>query len=280
MIAVTRRIHALCWVTLLVTSCDKSNPRKEELPVLPSKERITKSDRTADEKPVVTRSSLQRSLDEATGVTTPKDRDQALAAVIEEALELDPELALEAFNQMAVESPDRDRMVEHFAMRFAERDLDGAVHWARSLETDEERSRAFGNIALVLSEENPEGAAQVLSDSGVSSHDFDVAVVQVIQRWAEQSPENAAAWVVQFDPGEARSAGLKAIASAWLDQDPKAANAWIAGLQEPAIRDEAVNGMAETILEFPDSFQIENLRFASPEVRLRLEKLKAEADEQ
>jgi hypothetical protein len=274
------RFHAICGLAIVMAGCEKpamtSAPGEKET----SPPRETKSVRHESSDPTVTRSSLRVSLDQALENVSSESRDEALNDVIEDAFAVDTELAQEAFKQLSAKGDERNMLIEHFAMRFSENDPDAAAQWARSLETDEERSLAFGNIALVLSEKNPEAAAKLLSDSGVASRDFDVSVVQVVQRWSEKSPENAAAWVVRFDPGEAREAGLKAISSSWLEQDVKAAFGWIAGLQDPAIREEAISGMAESILELPDSDQAEILRNVSPDIRDRFEKLKAQADEE
>lgn len=207
-----------------------------------------------------------------------KERDESLASVVEDAMETDPEFAKEAFKQWGAFSKGKGRLIQHFAMRLAEQDPEGALQWAQSLETDEERSLAFGNIALVMSAEDPEAAAKLLSDSGVAGREFDVAVVQVIQRWAAVSPADAAAWVVRFDPGEARTAGIKAVVSSWVESAPKAVHSWIAGLQDPTLRDEACAGMAQTIIDLPDRRQQEIVQLTTPDIRLRVEKLKAEAD--
>lgn len=269
------RFHALLLALLLI-SCEK--PKHADRTTSPEKRnpQATKSNRTTESVPA-SPPDLRRSLENATAVTTPEERDAALARIVEEVLETDMAIAREAFDQLSPDGPERARIMSHFAMRLAEQDRAGAIRWAESLATDEEKSIAFGNIALVLSASDPEAAATMLSDSGVPSRDFDVAVVQVVQRWAAQSPAEAAAWVVQFDAGEARSAGLQAIATQWLEENPQAAYSWIQSIQEPAIRDEALTGMAMSILELPDSEQITRLKLASPELRARVEALKAEA---
>lgn len=276
-----RRIPLAClMLPLLMQSCDKPRQQSDRRAPATETTRPPRPQRPTTSGPEVTRAGLRTALDRTLTDPVSDDRDHSLETLIEEAVELDPELAAEAFNQLDPEGPVRQRLVEHFAMRLAELDLDNAVQWARTLETDEERSRAFANVALVLSSDDPEAAAKLLSDSGVASWDFDVAVVQVVQRWAAQSPAAAAAWVTLFDPGEARSAGLKEIASAWADSDTAAAYAWITGIQDATIHAEAVNGMAEAILDRPDQEQTELLASAPKEIRLRHEQLKAEADEE
>lgn len=259
-------------------SCDKpardSNATSRTAPT----RRPARPPRPDNTEPEITRSGLRTSLDKAIALPKSVDRDDALESIIEDAVELDPEIACDAFAQLSPASATRDQMIEHFSMRLAEQDLDRAVKWAGSLNTDEERSLAFGNVALDLSTDDPAAAAKLLSDSGVASRNFDVTVVQVIQRWADQSPADAAAWVVSFESGEVRSAGIKAVLSTWADQELPAAYAWIQAIQNSGIRVEAINGMAESILEHPAAEQTELLQSAPKEIRLRHEELTTQAD--
>lgn len=275
--ATITRFHAFLAMGLLLASCDKPAPVTESPPEVTNAPRVTKSSRPPDDEPPANRSTLRESLENAVLLPNPEERDQALSAVIWDALEENPELAQEAFRKLSEGSEEKIALIKHFGMRLAEQDLDTATSWAKSLTTPDEQSLAFGKIALILSATDPEAAAKLLSDSGVASRDFDVAVVEVIQRWAAQTPETAAAWVVQFDPGEIRAAGLKAVISTWVDQDFNATVAWINRLQNPSIKDEAINGMAETILEFPEARRIELLGLASPDIRARFEALKVAA---
>ncbi|MEO6477505.1 MAG: hypothetical protein ABIQ96_20475 [Luteolibacter sp.] len=275
-----QRFHALLGLSLVLASCDKPVESAKTPAPETSAPGETQSSRPPEDAPPETRSHLRESLEKADLLATPEERDRALSAVIWDALELDPDLAKEAIGKLTAGSDEKNAMIGHFAMRLAEQNSEAAVEWAKSLETDEERSLAFGKIALVLSANDPEAAAKLLSDSGVASRDFDVAVVQVIQRWAATSPTDAAAWVVQFDAGEARSAGIKAVLAAWVGLNMEGAYSWIAGLQDPVIRSEAITGMAESILELPESEQVGILNRATPDIRARFEALKAEADDE
>ncbi len=277
----TRRFSITCvLLPLLMQSCDK--PRHERESSLPpaASDRRPRPPRSSSSGPEITRVGLRASLDHAIANSVSADRDHTLETLIEESVELDPELAREAFDHLDPKGAVRQRMVEHLAMRLAEVDLDNAVQWAGTLESDDERSLAFGNVALVISSDDPEAAAKLLSDSGVASRDFDVATVQVIQRWAVKSPAAAAAWVTLFDPGDARAAGLKEIASAWGDQDAPAAFTWVAGIEDATLHAEAVNGIAEAILERSEEDQRTLLTSAPEEIRHRHEQLKAAADDE
>ena len=272
------RFHPLLCLGLLLVSCDKppevaKNPENQTPPP-----RVTKTDRPAAGELPNQRATLRAGFKKAAEAATPEERNRALAAAVWDALDLEPELAREGLQQLAAGSEEKARLIEHVAMRLAEQDADEAVRWAGALETDDEKSLAFGKIALVISQEDPARAAQMLSDSGVAGRDFDVAVVEVVQRWAQSSPEDALEWVTLFDPGDVRSAGLKEAISIWANENPQAAFSWIADIRNDAIRKETSQGMAEAILEQPEDVQTEWLSLATPAVRAHFEIIKAQAE--
>lgn len=276
----TRFAAVLCF-PLLVAACDNDRQEKrqpaEEKPAAPA---VTKTNRPdpADRKQAVAQRRTE--LAAAKDLPTGEERNRRLAEWVWDAFELDPELANEGFAQLAPGSEEKNRLLQHFAMRLAEQDSAQASAWAASLETDEEKSLAFGRIALVLAEEDPEGSARLLSESGVAGREFDVAVFHVIERWVDTAPADAAAWVASFDPGETREAGLKAITSTWLPEDPAACVAWLSSLQDESVRNEALNGYAEAVLQQPPAARPALLRDASPEMRSRFEELERRAREE
>lgn len=274
------RFHPLLWLGLLLVSCDKPEKNPDAPDKAAAALRATKSTRQALDDPSNSRDRLRAAFKKAGEIAAPEERNQALAAAVWEALELDPQLAREGFLQLCAGSEEKNRLVQHFAMRLAEQNVDDAVRWASALETETEKSLAFGKIALVLSEKEPARAARLLSDSGVAGREFDVAVVQVVQRWAAESPADAAAWVVLFDPGEARGAGLKTVLSLWAMNDPQAALAWIAAIPDETVRHQATLAMAEALGEQPESVQDGLLQQATPGLRARLEKTKAKPAEE
>jgi hypothetical protein len=276
----TARHPLFCCLALLLVSCDKP----KEAAVAPEKPaappRVTKTLRPVRTEPVGTPEDLRENFEKAQKIESPTERNHALEEIVWDALELDPQLAADGFLKLTAGSDEKNRLIQHYAMRLAEQSLDEAIKWAATLGSEKEQSLAYDNIALVLAESEPERAAQLLSESGVAGRDFDVAVVQVLQRWAALAPEGAAGWVVLFDEGEARSAGLKAVVGTWSRTDPEAALTWIQSLQNPAIHEEAIHGMAETILDLPEGAQDDLLRLVTPEIRARFERLKTEAAEQ
>ncbi|MGL4401631.1 MAG: hypothetical protein ACRCXD_17355, partial [Luteolibacter sp.] len=275
-----RRRPLFCCLTLVLVSCDKPKETATIPEKSPAPRRATKSARPLSSEPVSTPEEIRETFENAQAIQSPEHRNKALEEVVWDALELDPHLAAEAFLKLTPRSEEKNRLIQHYAMRLAEQSLDEAMQWAATFHSEEERSLAYDNIALVLAESEPERAAQMLSESGIAGRDFDVAVVQVLQRWAASSPEGAAGWVVLFEEGEARSAGLKAVVGIWSRTDPEGALVWLDSLQNPAIRQEASDGLAQSILDLPEGSQDDLLRRVSPDIRSRFESLKTEAAEQ
>lgn len=269
-------ITFLTLLSLWLVSCEKSK-NQAAIAEQSKQARVTKSERPEREELAAKPAELRERMKRAVAIQSLQEREQALQEIVWNAIEIDPDLAQEAFLQMTPGSEEKNQLIQHFAMTLAGENHETAMQWASGLKNDQEKALAFNSIALVVSENDPLKAAQILSDSGVAGRDLDVAVVQVIQRWADISPRDAAAWVQLFDSGEARQAGLKAIISTWIRADPRGTMSWISSLQRPEIYQDATLGMAETIFDLPKSEQEEMLQIAAPEVRAHFEKLKSSA---
>ena len=266
------RLLMFLWPGLLLVCCDKpgESGAREETAVPPSSvERRQHSPRQPSQS---TPEALQELLNEAVKIDSGPVRDKALAEVAWNALEIDPELAVEAFQHLTADSPEKIRLVQHYAMRLAEQDPDEALAWAEALGSEQEVAAAKSRIALVLAETDPQRAANLLSESGISGRDFDVAVVQVVQRWAARSPPDAAAWAVLFPPGEARPAAIKIIVGQWLPRDPPAVFGWLDAMQDEGLRKETARGMEGIILQQPKEIRDAWLQYADAGIRSELDR--------
>jgi hypothetical protein len=273
---IVTRNYLLPCLGLILISCDKpteklSTSAKESLPP-----RITKSISSTREDDLPTSpAQLRDTLKKAEEITSTKERDQALCEAVRECLETDPQLAQESLQKLTIGCVERNQLIQEIASHQADQGVNRAIEWIETLSDDHEKSLAYDSIALIVAENEPEKAAQMLSDSGVAGHDFDVAVVQVVQRWASSSPQNAAKWVMLFDNDEVRKAGLRAIASTWSRNNPQEAMTWLADIANPAIHQEASAGMVEAIMNLPESRQEDVLKLTTPDIRDRFEKLKS-----
>lgn len=272
---VTRTQLLPCFVLILI-SCDKPTEKlsafkNESLPP-----RITKAIRMVeDDNPPTTPAQMRETVEKIEKITSPQERDQALYQAVWECLEIDPQLAQQELQKLTIGCVERNQLIQEMASRQIEKGLAQAIEWIETLQDDHEKSLAFDSIALIMAESEPEKAAQLLSDSGIAGHDFDVAVVQVVQRWASSSPQNAAQWVMLFENDDVRKAGLKTIAATWSRDDPQKAMMWLADIENPNIHQEASTGMVEAILDLPESRQEEVLKLTTPEIRDRFEELKS-----
>ena len=229
--------------------------------------------RGAEVDPRVTlRESYESALLETDGVA----REKELEAVAWDGIDVDPELAREAFAMLPPGSESARRLVGHFAMRLADEDPGRALEWARELEHEDERSEAIGRIAVVVSADDPRRAAGLVMDEMAEGPARDRAVVQVVQRWVRRSPADAAGWIVELPGAAARGAGIKTLTAAWLDADPTGLSGWIGSCERP-LGDEILFGMASNLssLDEPERrAKIDSL--PGREVRDRLENLLAQ----
>jgi len=269
--------QTLLWLGLLLSGCDKPSTstvrESDETPAAPTVRRWH-----APREPVPgTPEAFRAALVKASASESPSEREKALADIAWSALEIDPGLASEAFLQLPSNSPEKIRLIQHYAMRLVERNPEEALAWAATVGSEEEVAAAFGQIALELAETDPSRAANLLSESGIAGREFDVAVVQVIQRWAAKSAPDAAAWVSSFPPGAAREAGVRTIAEQWLPSDPPASFAWFDSLRDSEIRKEASRAMEGVILQQPEEIRDAWLQHADARIRNELEQQRGQA---
>lgn len=260
----TRRFPLCLWLGLCLGSCDKparTNTSSSGAEATPRVRRDVRPPRAETPDPG---EKLRVALKAAAELASPDDREQAIAEIAWNALETDPDLAREAFQQLPADSTEKIRLIRHFAMRLAEQNLDEALAWAAALGTEKEIAAAQGQIALVMSNTEPERAAKLLSDFGVAGREFDVSVVQVIQRWAAASPPDAAAWVALFPPGKFRQSGIQTVVSQWAMTDAPATLAWMATLQDRMLREEAALAMARALLQQTPEVRETWLQHADP----------------
>ena len=269
-----RHLTAL-WLGLSLLSCDKP-VSSESLNDEPSSEVPRRRHAVREQTPDIT-DSLETLLKVALEIESPAARDKALADVAWSAIETDPEIAHEAFHRLPADSPEKIRLIQHYAMRFAERSPDEALEWADTLGTELETAAAIGQIALAIAESDPLRAANLLSESGIAGRDFDVALVQVIQRWAAKSPPDTAGWVSTFPPGAAREAGIKFIAERWLPEDAPAAFRWYDSLKDPGLRQETARAIEGIILQQPEDTRSAWLQHADEKIRSELEQQRVQA---
>jgi hypothetical protein len=274
---VTARSLASLWLGLSLASCDKPHSADIHKDAAAPEARVARDGHQPRERKQDAPEALRTLLETAIRIKSPEAREKALADIAWNAIEIDPGLAQEAFQRLPTDSLEKTRLIQYYAMRLAEEDTDAALEWADGLGTEREIAAAKGQIALAIAETDPHRAASLLSESGIAGREFDVAVVQVIQRWAAKSASDSAAWVSSFPPGEAREAGIRVIAEQWLPHDASAAFAWLVTLKDTGFRNESARAMEGVILQQPADIRDSWLQHADAGIQSELEQQREQA---
>ena len=267
----------ILWLGLLLSGCDKPGTSAlSENPDAPAALALSRGHAVREPSPS-SPEALRAAFVRASAVGSASDREKAYAEVAWNALEIDPGLAGEAILHLQPNSQEKLRLIRHQAMRLAERNPEEALAWAATVGTEEEVTAAYGQIALVIAETDPRRAADILSESGIIGREFDVAVVQVIQRWAAKSAPDAAAWVSSFPPGAAREAAAGIIAGLWLASDAPASFTWFDSLSDIQMRKETARAMEGIILQQPKEIRDAWLQHADARIQNELEQQREQA---
>lgn len=263
------RFHLCLWVAALLVSCDKQGGAGN--PAAADESRGANASRPAREKSPSTLQELHASLKVAMTIESPEARDQSLAAVARNSLKLAPAFSAEAIKQLSADSGEKTALLRYCAKTLMERNPDEALTWAASLGSDKDIAAAKAEIALVLMASDLAAAIKLISPSAIAESAADGAAVQVIRQWTSDAPEDAAAWVVKFPPGDSRNAGIQTVASRWVIADSEAATTWMAALDNEAARKAASRAMAEALGQQPPFIREALLEPADPAIRADLE---------
>ena len=265
----------------LLAGCEKPGERDKSAPPdasIPASQRAQRGGHAAA--PANRHQDLRDSLAAAQALAASEARDQALAEVVGNALESAPDIASAAFGQLAVDSAIRMQTISQMAIFFGRKDPAEALAWADLLGSAAEIAAAKGEIALILAEEDPVRAVNVLLGPGVPKGELDEAKVEVIRQWAGKAPTDAATWVLNLPAGDARRAGIEAVASRWLETDAAAAFAWLAASTNQSVRAEVSRAMAQALAAQPGFIREGLMENADAAIRGTLEQQVKQITEQ
>ena len=168
----------------------------------------------------------------------------ATLAFAYEAARTDPLSALEIAGRLDP-SPDRDAALVHALSQWAVTDFTLARAWVCALPNSDLRQRLVAVVSVAAGHENLQPAAELAVTQLEPGVEQDRAAVSIVQKWAQTSPEVAAAWVVQFPDNPLRATAAENLAAIWSVRDPQAAAHWIASLPAGTFRDAAMRGAAQ-----------------------------------
>lgn len=139
------------------------------------------------------------------------ERQPVLLAVANEAVRGNPVEAL----RLAVELPgnnQRDELIRRAAMEWTSQDAAGAVTWAEQIPDETLRARVLADEAVAWSDSDPVSAATLAAEEIPAGRVQSDAVTGIVERWAQQQPEQVAAWVEQFPEGALKQTAMEYMA--------------------------------------------------------------------
>jgi len=195
------------------------------------------------------------------GMAAGAERDGVTLDVGYEAARRAPKAALALAGELEP-SRERNDLLVHALSQWAAADAGEAVAWAERVSDAELRQELVATVAVAVAEENGAAAAELVARSLEAGEEQDRAAVSIVQRWAYEAPEGAAAWVAQFPDTAARTAALRSLVEIWTEQNSEAAAQWLAGLPEGPLRELGQKTYEQTLT---DSEQRQTALIPEPE---------------
>jgi hypothetical protein len=139
------------------------------------------------------------------------ERESGLLAIAHEAVRSDPMTAL----QIAADLPtggSSDELIRRAAMEWASEDAEAAAAWARQIEDAALREQVLSGVALAWGDRDPMAAAIFILNELPSGRPQADTLIGIVQRWAQQDPTQAIAWVESFPESTLRRDALANLA--------------------------------------------------------------------
>ncbi len=181
-----------------------------------------------------------------------EERSAVMLALAYEMNRENPNAALALAAELP-ESQNRDEFIVQSAGSWGALASKESIEWAGQIPDESLRHRVLGAIAAAVAESDPSAAAKLAVESLPAGREQDDAIVGIVQRWVQTSPEQAAAWVAAFPEGSLRETALEALVKLWADKDLVGTGAWVDTLTSRASRDTAVAAYVEKLaVQFPE----------------------------
>jgi hypothetical protein len=167
------------------------------------------------------------------------DGDARQAAALNlayEAARSEPVKALEVASGLAP-TPARDDLLVHAISQWGGADPAAAADWAAKVSDASLQQRLVAAVAIAAAERVGPAAATFAANALGAGQEQDRAVVAIVQRWVQNSPQAAASWVSQFPDLPSREPAVQNLLALWTAQDAEAAGTWLRELPAGPLRD-------------------------------------------
>jgi hypothetical protein len=135
------------------------------------------------------------------------EREVAMSMTCSQVARTDPAEALRLALQHKLDES-ADGLCEGLTARWAETDLPAARDWVFAQPAGAPRDRLIESLALVMFENSPAKASQLILDQIPAGEGQDKAILSLAGRLALQNPEQAQQWVATFPEGELRERAM------------------------------------------------------------------------
>lgn len=166
----------------------------------------------------------------------------ALAGVLQEAANSNPQIVVANLENIP-EGRVRNELISRTADEWAERDPDGAMKWAETLNEDE-RERAIGEIAESVFETDPD-RAQEIADLIPGTEQRSELIQRIARLRATADVDDAMQWLGTL-PAEDRAGAWSGVAREWAQTDPQAAAEFGATMEDPVAQEQLVSAASYT----------------------------------
>ncbi len=186
------------------------------------------------------------------GLPEGESKQHAMLGAAREIAAAEPVTAIELLSPLPP-TTGRDQAMIHAVSQWAVGDFSAAAKWAEGVADADLRRELVAAVAAASAEKDPVGAVTLIVNALDRGEAQNRAAVAVVQRWAQVSARDAAAWVLEFPAGPTQNAAAENLVRIWKAQNAGDAAKWLSELPEGPLRNAGLSGYDET------------LRTASPE---------------
>jgi hypothetical protein len=132
------------------------------------------------------------------------------------------------------------------------------------------RERVLADMAATWADSDPAKAAELAVRELSPGTRQSEAVLGIVQRWVQNQPEQAAAWVAAFPSGTLRDTALEELVKLWSDRSMQAVADWLNGGDLSSGRDVAIGAyVGKVATESPEAAARWAAEIGDDEMRLR-----------
>lgn len=202
-----------------------------------------------------------------------RERTMAVMGFLNSVLAVDPVAASRYLEEFDLEPTGRRFAVRMVTDRMLDqRGTDFAGKWAQTLEDEEMRITALGELARSLARDDPAKAATWLSRTLKLEKNEDVkaansAVGEIAKAWARNDPKDTLEWLSGL-PASLQPEGMKDLFAGWVMRDAEAAALKLKALPVGRPRDFAIDGFATRLArEDPEAAVAWANSISDPEIK-------------